>query len=287
MITRDLIREPKITSRSPVSWPGGKWYARSQIIPILLDLLRGKHNLIVSPFLGAGHIELALAAKGVNVWGSDIYPPLVRLWEALKGYPEEFAEELRKRIGGYPLTMERARSAMMWWHNLADNSSDLDVALALFASTKLGYGGFVGRYKPHPDPEGKSVKAGRHRDFRLNAGLHERLKAFYSPLLHVEEMDYREALASTMNHTVAYCDPPYRISTCLYGVRGEVHKAFDHDEFADFMLRRDGPWAVSYNDCKEVREAFAGCAFHNIFAKYSIGKAIKQEESREVLIIHE
>lgn len=274
--------EPPPVSRSPLVWPGGKWYCRSQIIPYLLrGATRAGH--VVSPFLGGGHIELELAARGVRVWGSDIYMPLVCLWNQVLNRPQEFAEALRVAVGGYPMTAAKANEAMKLWHALGPESTEEEIAVGLLTTTKLGYGGMIGRHKAHPyGREGYCKKF-----WNVDQHFHERLCRFHAPHLTCEEMDYRDALAR-LPHVPAYLDPPYRIPTSLYGERGEVHTAFDHDEFAETMLRRDSPWAISYNDIPEVRDIFGGeCDFYNINAKYSIGKHLPCRDSQELLIMHD
>lgn len=268
------------TRQSLFKWPGGKWYLRHQIIPHFPRHLRK----MVSPFLGAGHIELEMAADGVKVYGSDIYRPMVDLWHEIKLDPVGFADELRDTLGGYPLDQERADRGVMLWHELGKGASRREVSVALLASTKLGFGALVGSKKAQTPPyyaEGK-------RDWAINKFYDLRIRAFHIPNLIVSEADYRFALA-IHGDLFAYCDPPYITKSMLYGEKGEVHKAFDHAEFVRTMMARPGPWAVSYNDCEFVRDAFQGCRFVEVESDYRImvqaGKEVPK--TTELLILRD
>ena len=40
-------------------------------------------QMMWSPFLGGGSVELACAARGIRVFGSDLFEPLVNFWNHL------------------------------------------------------------------------------------------------------------------------------------------------------------------------------------------------------------
>ena len=72
-----------------------------------------------------------------------------------------------------------------------------------------------------------------------------------------------------------YCDPPYFTSEYVYacGFTWE-----DHVRLRDTLARTEGKWLVSYNDCPEIRELYAGYQFfdfhriHSMVQKYEAGK---------------
>lgn len=280
----DLLGDdPRPHSRkSPIKWPGGKWYMRKDIIPHLPRMRE-----MVSPFLGGGHIELDMASRGVQVYASDIYLPLCAIWWCLKHDPKAFAERVREICGWeFPLTMEAATKAVLHWRSVEHdpNASHLELGAALFISTKLSYGGKIGNASASKPP----LYTDDEREFAWNLGSYRRMRRFYAPNLHVQQRDYREALAQHPD-TFAYLDPPYKIKSMLYGPKGTLHKAFDHERFANVMAARPGPWAVSYNDDPWVRDRFQGCRFVEIETTYRLGarEGEEIEKGTELLIFRD
>lgn len=263
--------------KSLIAWPGGKWYFRKVIRPLLPFRVRE----FVSPFLGGGHMELMLASEGARAHCYDIYRPLVLVWQRLLGDPVRFADQVKAACGGYPMDADTAKKAIMLWHALTPTSTDDDIAVALFLSIHLGFGSMIGRKTPHG-----FIHRGQHA-FVPNRITDRRMRRFRAPTMSVGLLDYRDALRQHPG-MFAYLDPPYRIESVLYGERGNVHAAFDHDEFAAVLMARPGPWACSYNDVPAVRDAFRGCRFVDVSARYSIRYHRKGEgigEGNELLIL--
>lgn len=273
----------RLSDRSVIGWPGGKWYQRHQILAHVPEGI----TEMVSPFLGGGHIEMALQARGVRVWGSDIYLPLMILWDQLVRFPVGFAGALAGHVGGYPLDAERAQRAVNLWRNLDHtDATQMEKAVAFYASIKLGYGGMPSRCSAYQQKGG---------GWKLNAAGDRKLRAFHAPNMRVGTdygkvrcLDYREALAECRG-MFAYVDPPYKlhVSKAIYGEQGEVHRAFDHEEFLALMGDRPGPWLLSYNDCPEVRDTFRHDRIVDVHASYRLGTIRTRQQSRELLVIRD
>ena len=75
--------------KSPLRYPGGKSRAVKHILPHFPEDV----TEVCSPFLGGGSVELALAEKGVWVYGYDTFEPLIWFWRALLGNPDALANE--------------------------------------------------------------------------------------------------------------------------------------------------------------------------------------------------
>ena len=94
----------KLTTRSPLRYPGGKSRA-SVILPLIPQ---------------GGSVELALMGQGVEVFGSDIFSPLVDFWQeaienplelsvrVLKYLPRSKFYNLQKHFRELPNKLERA-----------------------------------------------------------------------------------------------------------------------------------------------------------------------------------
>jgi DNA adenine methylase len=75
--------------KSPLRYPGGKSRAVKHILPHFPEDIRE----VCSPFLGGGSVELALATRGIQVYGYDVFEPLIWFWQALLQDPEGLARE--------------------------------------------------------------------------------------------------------------------------------------------------------------------------------------------------
>jgi DNA adenine methylase len=82
--------------------------------------------------------------------------------------------------------------------------------------------------------------------------------------------------------TVVYADPPYYITSYVYGKNGDMHEGFDHVGFADYLKTRSD-WILSYNDCPYIRDLYAGCRIVTESWKYGMNNGGKP--SSEVIIL--
>jgi DNA adenine methylase len=162
------------------------------------------------PFLGSGAVLAALApADGV---GSDAFPPLIEIWNALKTAPATlvswYAEryELMERLG-----KQTAYDQVLASFNQAPNGADF-----VFLS-RACYGGVV-RFRRDGY---MSTPCGAHRPippaaFALRVGE-------WAPRVASTEFlcrDYAEALDSARRGDLVYCDPPYAFSqSIVYGAQ--------------------------------------------------------------------
>ena len=78
--------------KSPLRYPGGKSRAVKHILPHFPEDV----ERVCSPFFGGGSVELALASKGVQVFGYDKMKQLVWFWQALCGDNNRLADEVEK-----------------------------------------------------------------------------------------------------------------------------------------------------------------------------------------------
>ncbi len=250
---------PKLTTRSPLRYPGGKSRAVSAILPHIPE----NTKKVCSPFFGGGSVELALMGKGIRVFGSDIFSPLVDFWQEAIENPVELSKRVRKY---FPLPRTKFYSLQKRYNELPDK---LERAAVFFVLNRCSFSGttFSGGMSPgHP---------------RFTQSAIERLKNFRSAGLKVRKMDYKDALWENP-YMVTYLDPPYLIETNnLYGSKGKAHKGFNHEELASILRKRD-KWVLSYNDCPKIRELYKHARILESKWKYGMSNGKK---SKELLII--
>ena len=85
-----------------------------------------------------------------------------------------------------------------------------------------------------------------------------------------------------------YLDPPYDIKDNLYGKKGEMHKSFDHDKFADDCDKSDIDMLVSYNSNQLVKDRFkdwTAAEFDLTYTMRSVGEYMRDQQKRKELLL--
>lgn len=245
------------SSRSILRYPGGKTRGVEFITRFFPDNL----DVLLSPFLGGGSVELSVAAKGTKVYGYDIFNPLVEFWQCLLSHPEILVLEVEKY---FPLSKENFYKLQK---NQTTLQTKLERAAAFYVLNRASFSGATlsgGMSPDHP---------------RFTESSIQRVRDFLNPNISVKQADFKQSL---MNHPYAftYLDPPYLIKNSLYGYKGDTHKDFDHAGLAKILKNREH-WLLSYNDCEEIRDLYAG--FHIITPNWKYGMS-SNKSSKEVLI---
>lgn len=162
------------------------------------------------PFLGSGAVLGTLTPQ--KAVGSDVFGPLVGIWQALKTDPDLLVSWYEDRLGLVDkLGKLDAYNQILASYNASPNPADF-----VFL-TRSCYGGVVRFRKdgymstpcgPHK-PVSASSFSKRVREWR------QRVKGADFKLL-----DYREAMAEAKAGDLVYCDPPYtHTQAILYGAQ--------------------------------------------------------------------
>ena len=244
--------------RSPLRYPGGKSRAITQIMEYIPpDIPR-----LCAPFVGGGSIELACAARGVDVYAYDIFAPLVDFWQALLRDNAALADKVERL---YPLTRSKFYSLQRDCMGIKDK---LERAAAFFALNRSSFSGATlsgGMSPDHP---------------RFTVSSIERLRSFTVDNFRVRRADFQKSLKKHADDFL-YLDPPYANGGSLYGERGNCHTNFDHEALAEILGKRDG-WILSYNDCRTVRSLYSKNKILRLKWSYGMGA---DKQSDEVLIL--
>lgn len=244
------------TFKSPLRYPGGKSRAVKHILPFLPK----EPGILVSPFIGGGSVELAAAALGWQVHGYDAFEPLVAFWQALLTSPEDLAEAVEEY---HPLSKERFYELQH-----TEFESPLEEAARFYVLNRCSY-------------SGSTLSGGMSPGHgRFTSSCIERLRKFRAQNVWVERADFHQSIRRHPS-TFLFLDPPYYCARKLYGRRGDLHDAFDHEGLRD-LLRSRGGWLLSYDDCEEVRRMYNGCRIVQLQWKYGMST---DKASREILIV--
>jgi DNA adenine methylase len=250
-----------MASKSPLRYPGGK----TRAVKILETYIPEGKTTLLSPFLGGGSFELHCAQRGMQVYANDLFVPLYTFWCVLKEKPGELQRRVRARC---PVTKE-AFTALR--KDILDLADPLDIASAYYVVNRCSFSGatFCG---------GFSQQAA---DGRMNQAAIDRLLAVNLDRVVLSNDDCVKFLNThpQTDTSLVYADPPYYISTYVYGKDGDMHEGFDHEGFAHEIKKRTD-WLLSYNDCPYIRELYSDCQIDSV--RWSYGMSIKP--SSEIVI---
>tara|TARA_A100001011_G_C14320645_1_gene850456 strand:+ start:8470 stop:9303 length:834 start_codon:yes stop_codon:yes gene_type:complete len=231
--------------KSPLRYPGGKSKAVKNILPLVPYFQEYRE-----PFVGGGSIFLALKHKfpEKKFWINDIYIDLFSFWSKLKDDTEKLIDEVQK-IFDEKLKFENGRPLYDHFSNLKTKDS-LQLAIKFFILNRITFSGTI--------EAGGFSKASF--ETRFTQSSIDRLKGFDEILKNVKItcFDYSKVIESNGKNVFLFFDPPYSSNTksSLYGKKGELHKIFNHEEFASKIKYTSHKWLLTYDDNSMIRELY-------------------------------
>ena len=101
--------------------------------------------------------------------------------------------------------------------------------------------------------------------------------------------DYETVVTEAGQSVFIFLDPPYYAATKskLYGKKGDLHTAFDHDRFADVLKHCPHSWLITYDNSPEIYANFSDHAyFHEWELQYGMNnyKQAIAAKGKELLI---
>lgn len=235
--------------KSPLRYPGGK----SRAISIMARLVP-EFDEYREPFLGGGSLFVYLKQKyqDKRYWINDIYVPLYHFWEEVKNNPLE----LIRIISKWKTEFKDGKQLHKYLQDNIDRFDNIKKAAAFFVFNRITFSGTTesGGYS-------EGAYKGRFTDSSI-----ERVK-YLSTLLpntKITNLNYSKVVEKPGENVFIYLDPPYYTATksALYGKNGNLHKAFNHELFAEEMKSCEHRWLITYDDCEYIRDLFS---FANIF----------------------
>lgn len=253
-------------NKSPLRYPGGKTRAIAILNTFLTEQYPNRRTLL-SPFFGGGSFELHLKEKGYRIKGNDLFKPLYTFWSSLQQNPDAIKDAVE---GAMPITKE---AFVELREEITRTTDPEEIAAAYYIINRCSFSGatFCGGFS-------KEASTGRLNVSSLNTLLAVNLKDIV-----FTNLDCKEFLRTNpeTEDTVVYADPPYYISSYIYGKDGDMHEGFDHAAFAAAIQTRKD-WMISYNDCPYIRKLYEGCRIEKV--KWSYGMDNGKKASSEILI---
>ena len=249
---------------SPLRYAGGKSLAVGFVVELLPTPLPSK---VVSPFMGGGSIEIALARElGLEVTAYDIFDILVNYWvmqirDAQKLY--RLLQDFEPSRQTFAAVKKRLKEHWEGEYPL----DPYDLAAHYYFNSNTSYG-------PH--------FLGWPSDVYLNRKRYEKtlekVRNFTAPTLSVHCATFEESIPSHPRDFL-YCDPPYYLEqgktfVGMYPHRNFPihHQGFRHDLLRDLLLSHKGGFIVSYNDCDVIRDWYSDCHISTPEWQYTFGQ---------------
>ena len=264
-------------AKSPLRYPGGKSRALKQILPhIPVNISEFRE-----PFVGGGSVFFAirsLFASGIqSYWINDLNYDLYCFWKQTRDNGSSLVEALTdthaNTTNGRTLFEELTTSKDLLNQD-REQLSEFERAVRFFVLNRITFSGVV-------DSGGYSQSAYEKRF--TNSSI-ERVKKVCSYLsgVKITNEDYTQVLFHDGDDVFIFLDPPYWKATesKLYGVRGELHTAFDHVQFAENMSKCRHKWLITYDDSPVIRELFNFADIHEWTLQYGLNNYRKTTAAR-------
>lgn len=232
--------------KSPLRYPGGKSKALDKIMPhIPLNIHEYRE-----PFVGGGSVFLAVkqlfGSRIKQYWLNDLNFDLCCLWLAARNDIETLINEVNK------VKQKNTDGRALFDYFTRDDLklNEFERAVRFFVLNRITFSGTV-------DSGGYSRQAFERR---FTDSSIDRLRNFSAHLasIHITHGDYEDLLLQDGERVFIFLDPPYLSATKskLYGFRGQLHTAFDHDRFASNMRECRHKWLITYDDSPKIRKLF-------------------------------
>jgi DNA adenine methylase len=224
--------------KSPLRYPGGKNRIAKIIVQKFPNFAEYRE-----PFLGGGSVFIAAKQRfsDKKFWINDAYFELFKFWEQA----QIDVETLQNQI--IELKNKFADGKELYKHLKLNH---LETAAAFFIFNRITFSGTA-------LSGGYSESAFRGR-FTLSSI--ERLKPLQKLLENVKitNLDYENLLNANGENVFLYLDPPYFSAqkSMLYGNRGNLHKNFDYERFAEAVKSCKHKWLITLDDCQYIRQLF-------------------------------
>jgi DNA adenine methylase len=230
--------------RSPLRYPGGKSRAVERIAALVppFDEYR-------EPFVGGGSVFIYLKQKfpPKKFWINDIYRDLACFWRQNQINDREVVAQILK----WKAEFSDGKTLHKFLRENKESFSEIEIAAAFFVFNRITFSGTT-------EAGGFSAQA---FEKRFTDSSIERLKRIPEILQNVKitNSDYEEVLNKEGENVFIFLDPPYFSATnsALYGKNGNLHKAFDHERFAENLKKCRHRWLLTYDDSAFIRELFS------------------------------
>lgn len=231
--------------KSPLRYPGGKSRAVNLISKLLPEF-----DEFREPFVGGGSVFIYAKQRFPNkkYWVNDLYFELYKFWEMSQKDVNTLIDKIYEWRNKFPVGKELHQ----FLNQNLSTFNDIERAAAFFIYNRITFSGtsLSGGFS-------EGAFSGRFTESSI-----QRLNEFAQVIngsTTITNLDYKDVVNEEGNNVFIFLDPPYYSATksALYGKNGNLHKAFDHEKFADTMKNCKHKWLITYDDCEYIRDLFS------------------------------
>lgn len=230
--------------KSPLRYPGGK----SRAVKVISTLIP-EFDEFREPFLGGGSVFIYAKQRFPNkkFWVNDLYSELYKFWKMTQKDVDALIDKVYEWRNRFPVGKELHK----FLNANIDSFNDLEKAAAFFIYNRITFSGtsLSGGFS-------QGAFTGRFTESSI-----QRLNEFASVIngTTITNFDYQELVIQDGENVFLFLDPPYYSAkkSALYGKNGNLHKSFDHENFAETMKNCQHKWLITYDDSDYIRELFS------------------------------
>lgn len=258
--------------KTPIRYPGGK----SKVSDLLTQYIPSDTIEYREPFIGGASVYLNCRQKYnfKNNWINDLNPDLYCFWE----YVRNDVRVLIKHIKYVRDNFSNGRHLFNYYGRKDIEWTKLEIATRYYIKNRISYSGMV-------DTGGYSEDSFQKR---LTNSIIDRLRqvAIFFRDVNLTNLDYEFLLSQSGNKVFIFLDPPYLSATDsrLYGVKGELHKNFDHDRLAFHLRNCNHKWLMTYDDCPEICRLYRSFTITRFDIQYCMYSGSQAKQTQELLI---
>jgi DNA adenine methylase len=232
--------------KSPLRYPGGKSKAINQIA----EYLPNNFSEFREPFVGGGSVFIYLKQQRpyLKIWINDLNRELFLFWKYAQS-------DLAKLVSEILHVKNKYTNGKLLFKELTtldtNNLFDFERAVRFFVLNRITFSGTV-------ESGGFSEQAFQKRFTYSSIDRLEKLEQILTPDVKITNLDYSELLNIADENAFIFLDPPYFNATKsrLYGKDGDLHTSFEHQRFAQLLLKCRKPWLITYDDSPLIRDNF-------------------------------
>ncbi|MCL6580210.1 MAG: DNA adenine methylase [Firmicutes bacterium] len=263
-----LVSNNKISS--PLRYPGSKSSLTNYIAAIIEEnLLSG--CIIYEPYAGSAVVSLEMLIRGFVQRAVLVErdPLVYAFWKAVF----ESAEELCEEVNQLDVTIETWESFQLYREVAEPKGHDiLKLGLACLFFNRTNFSGIIGA----GPIGGRSQSSNYSIDCRFNknrviqqirevSSLKEKVSVYFDDAL--EFMKNKEKEIEN-DFSFVYIDPPY------YSQGKKLYRYYYddklHKKLASYILKKEFPWLISYDDHPKIRMLYADKVSQPIYMDYSL-----------------
>lgn len=274
--------------RSPLGYPGGKYSALPQILPLIPEGIQDWREC----FFGGGSVTLGFMqsnkCKAKTFTVCELAPEVWAFWQGTKLHAPEVKEQVKQWMrekmplqaranemmgaGGemdsqkvYDEAIQQGRELWEWAANIdCSNLSLIERAARFYIVNKISFSAM-----------GDSGTLSKDRFMAFRETQTDRLVQI-QPLL--KNIDIRNVSFEEMFYdgdkekTFMFLDPPYiaQEGSGLYGRKGDTHKKFPHELLAKMCREANFRWLMTIDDSIKARRLYRGMELKEFNLTYTM-----------------